>query len=76
MYSPSVEHLACTAQIYLCISSDLWSPHGQRREPADLLAMQLVVEDNDGGWLHYQASKFVSRPRPSLGHFVIYHIAI
>lgn len=70
MISLFVEHLACTAPMHLCTSSRL-SPHNGRREPADLLATQLDVHDNGGGWLHYQASKFNSRRRPTPGYFVI-----
>lgn len=70
IFSPPVEQLACTAPMQHCTSSSL-SPHGRRREPANLLATQLDVHDNGGGWLHYQASKFNSRRRPTLGHFVI-----
>lgn len=45
MISPSVEDLACTAPMHLCTSSRLLSPHGGRRKPIDLLAMQLVVKE-------------------------------
>jgi hypothetical protein len=31
--------------------------------------------DNGGGWLHYEASKFNSRPRPTLVQFVTERIA-
>ena len=70
IFSPPVEHLACTAPMQHCTSSSL-SPHGRRREPANLLARQLDVHDNGGGWLHYEASKFNSRRRPTLGYLVI-----
>ena len=72
MLSPSVEHFAACVR---CIDAPLHimglSPHGGRREPADLLSMQLDVDDNGGGWLYYQASKFNSRRCPTLGYFVI-----
>jgi hypothetical protein len=70
IFSPPVEHLACTAPMQHCTSSSLY-PHGRRREPANLLTTQLDVHDKGVGWLHYQAFKFNSRRRPTLGHFVI-----
>ena len=68
-----VEHLhSCTSAHHYAYLS----PHGGRLEPIYLLTMRLDVDDNGGGWLHHQASKFNSRRSPTLGHFVIEHHAV